>query len=64
MLESPEEGNQQPSHEGNQDKLTRVMEGSTTSSRVETVMEPRAPRSRRKTKDEFLGEHKYLQDMI
>jgi 5-methylcytosine-specific restriction endonuclease McrA len=64
LLENPEEDNQQPSHEDNQDSLAKVMEGSETSSRAEAVMEPRAPRSRRKTKNEFLGEYQCLRDMI
>ena len=64
LLENPEKDNQQLSHESNCKDAARVMESSTTSSRAKAVMEPRAPRSRRKTKDEFLSEHKYLQDMI
>jgi 5-methylcytosine-specific restriction endonuclease McrA len=64
LLENPEKDNQQPSRESSQQQLTRVTEGSTTSSQAKAVMEPRAPRSRRKTREEYLSEHPYLQDMI
>ena len=54
LLGSPVvQDNQQPSLEGIQSDLKRVQEGSTTSSRAEAVMEPRASRSRRWTKEEY-----------
>lgn len=64
LLENPEKDNQQLSHESSCQNTVRVMESSTTSSRAKAVTEPRAPRSRRKTREEYLSEHPYLQDMI
>jgi len=64
LLENPEKDNQQPSHKDNCQETAKVVEGSTTSSRAEAVMEPRASRSNRKIKCGYLSNSLIFKDMI
>lgn len=60
LLENPEDDNKQIGHDGNRHQLTLAIGNSATSTRTESIPDPKGSRSNRLKKDEYINKNRLL----